>query len=68
MRNYCFAILVFVFLWPFLFLCAIMYHNNIEVIKKSVRLDFRGISKLEFWLSFVVSLMIAAVISYSIVK
>ncbi len=67
MKDYVFAILIFVVLWPAFFFSAIVYHNSLEVLKKIVRLDFKGISKVEFYMSLFISFMIAAVISYSLI-
>jgi len=66
MEDYFFAIFVFAILWPVFFFYAIVYQNNLEVLKKAVRLDFKSISKVEFWMSFFISFLIAAVISYSL--
>ena len=67
MKEYTFAILVFIILWPTFFFSAIVYHNSVEVLKKVICLNFNGINKVEFWMSFLISLFIAAVISYSLI-
>jgi len=67
MKNYVFAIIIFVILWPFFFFSTLVYQNNLEVLKKVVRLKFKDISRLDFWLSFFISLFISAAISYSLI-
>ena len=67
MKNYVFAIITFVILWPFFFFSALVYQNNLEVLKKVVRLNFNEISRLDFWSSFFISLFISAAISYSLI-
>jgi len=67
MKDYVFAIIIFVILWPFFFFSALVYQNSLEVLKRVVRLNFKEISKLDFWSSFFISLLIAAVISYSLI-
>lgn len=67
MKDYVFAIIIFVILWPFFFFSALVYQNDLEVLKRVVRLNFKEISKLDFWLSFFISLLIAAIISISLI-
>ncbi len=61
------AILFFLILWFFLFFSAIAYLKPLRIIKNIFCLNFKEISKVEFWISFFMSLLIAAVISYSLV-
>jgi len=67
MKENMIALLVFIFLLPIIFLCALIYHNNFDVIKKVISLDFKSISKIELWISFFISLFISAIISYSLI-
>jgi|GEM_PF-5103001 hypothetical protein len=67
MKDYVFAIIIFVILWPFFFFCALVYQNSLEVLKRITRLNFKEISKIDFWLSFFISLLIAAIISLSLI-
>ena len=67
MKNYVFAIIIFVILWPFFFFSALVYQNSLEVLKKITSLNFKEISKIDFWLSFFISMLIAAIISLSLI-
>ena len=67
MKDYVFAIIIFVILWPFFFFSALVYQNSLEVLKKITSLNFKEISKIDFWLSFFISLLIAAIISLSLI-
>lgn len=67
MEDSLFAIMTFIILMPLLFFATIVYHNDFEVLKKVLRLDFKNINKIELWTSFFVSLLIAAIISYSVI-
>ena len=67
MKEDLLAIIVFAILLPIIFLCALIYHNNLDVIKKVISLDFKNISKIELWMSFFISLFISAIISYSLI-
>ena len=67
MREILFTAFVFVITWFLIFICAILYHNKVEVIKKVFRLNFKEISKVELWMSLIISFLIAAVISYSLI-
>jgi hypothetical protein len=67
MKEYILAIIVFVILLPIIFLCALIYHNNFDVMKRVIHLDFKNISKIELWMSFFISMFISAIISYSLI-
>jgi len=67
MIGYIFALMIFFVLWLLLFLCAIIYHNKFEAVKKIFCFDFKHISKVEFWMSLFISFIIAAIISYSLI-
>ena len=65
MKNYLLAIVVFVVLFPIIFLAALVYHNSFEILKKAIFLDFKSIKRVEIWISFFISLLISAMISYA---
>lgn len=67
MKEYMLLIIVFPILLLIIFLSALIYHNNFDIMKKVIRLDFKNISKVEIWMSFFVSLLISAIISYSLI-
>ena len=67
MKNYGIALLAFAILWPIFFLGALMYHNSLDVLKKVILFNFEDISKIEFWISFFISFLIAIGISYSLI-
>lgn len=67
MNDYIVAIVSFVILLPLFFITLLVYHNNFKVLKDIIRLDFQNISKIEFWISLVLSLLISGILSYSLI-
>jgi len=66
MIDHVLPIIVFLILWPILFFTALVYHNNFSILKQVMRLDFKKISKVEFWMSVFFSFLLSAIISYSL--
>jgi len=60
------AIIVLLIVWAILFISSILYLNSFRTLKRVMRLDFREINKIELWLSCVLSLILAVVISTSV--
>jgi hypothetical protein len=67
MNDYIVAIVSFVILLPLFFVTLLVYHNNFKVLKDIIRLDFQNISKIEFWISLVLSLLISGILFYSLI-
>jgi len=66
MLDYFFAIIIFIILVPVFFLSALVYHHSTKIVKKVLCFNFSEISKVELWMSLLISIMISAILSYSI--
>jgi heme/copper-type cytochrome/quinol oxidase subunit 2 len=66
MKEILFSIVIFMILWLLLFLCSVLYLNKFEVLIKIIRLDFEEVNKIEIWISLILSLVISAVLLYSL--
>ena len=66
MGKHFIVIVAFVILFPIIFFGALVYHKSFGFLKKAIRLDFKDIEKIELWMSFFISLIITAIISYSL--
>ena len=49
MKERILAILAFVIYWAILFLGTLLYHRNLNLLKKIVRFDFSEVGKGDLW-------------------
>ena len=66
MKDYIQAFVAFMVLLPIIFLSALVYQNDIKVLKKVVVFNFKELRKMELWMSFLVSLLISTILAYSL--
>ena len=66
MRVYIHAFLAFMILLPIIFLSALIYQNDIRMLKKIIFFNFKELRKVELWMSFFISLLISTVLAYSL--
>ncbi|MCP3875402.1 MAG: hypothetical protein GY699_19890 [Desulfobacteraceae bacterium] len=66
MKDYIQALAAFVVLLPIIFLSALVYQNDIKVLKKVVVFNFKELRKMDLWMSFFVSLLISTILAYSL--
>jgi len=64
MKDYTLALVTFLVLLPIIFISALVYQNDIKVLKRLIVFNFKDIRKIELWMSFFVSLLISAVLAY----
>ena len=60
-------IIVFLIVWIILFVSCIIYHDKIEIIKEVMKLNFKNVNGVKFWLCLIFSFIISALVSYSLV-
>jgi hypothetical protein len=67
MLDYFWAMIIFLILVPVIFISALVYHHSTNIVKKVLCCNFSEISKVELWLSLIISILISAILSYSVI-
>ncbi len=67
MKDITFAFFCFIIIWALLFFLSLAYQNDFHTIKRIIMLDHNAVSRVQFWMGFLISLIIAIIISITLI-
>lgn len=65
MGKYVQLIVIFLILFLVIFIGSFVYQKKIHVIRQIISFDFSRISKMEIWMSFLISVILSSIIVFS---